>query len=1128
MKRWGDRNSKFPMPPSQTEALAPKTASPMRLQIPTDFARSPNEVKSSAIYRFDLPVLSLAHREDEIDKIQPKLLVLTAFTILLYRYTQQPEIPLAVMRSSTFSQHDSQYETQFNSHFELCSEISGSLKLKVLIDTINASLTRSEQYHEGTSGLVLNDCSSLPIAISFKDRPSPVDQEVCLEKQDQAVSPLDPVDHYDLHLLFSLDTDPRDATFIYNSNLFKAETIQQLSQHFQVLLQGMVDATGCLIDQSIAQLPLLTAAEIQQQLVAWQSSKVIYPDRPLHQYIETHAIEQPDTIAVTFQTQSLTYRELNQRANQLAHALQRQGVGRSIPVAVLMSPSLDVPVCLLGVLKAGGVYVPLDPTHPTERLAIMLTDTHPQVLLTRSDLLTCLPTTVMPILCLDRDWARIEDLPTSNLETEISLSQTASIIYTSGTTGKPKGVMASQSSLMNYVLLARDRYDISPQDVMVAIARFTFSITMFEVLLPLVAGGKLIILERAHILDFKRLVETLKQITVLHTSPSLMRQLLGYLQAQNIDLKSLQGLRHVSVGGDLADAELLTRMQTTFQTAEIFVIYGCSEISCMGCTYPVLRSAELPKSRVGKPFNNVSVRLYDADQNLVPIGVVGEIYLGGAGVTQGYLNRPDLTQEKFVELEGQRFYRTGDLGRFDRDGNLAILGRSDFQIKLRGIRIELGEIELAIRKAPGVRDGVVVARSLGDRTDDEKSVVAYVVLESPPKTTMADLRQYLQTQLPDYMVPTAFVKLEALPVNLNQKVDRKALPLPTADNLAGLKTMVPARDDLESQLVQIWEQVLGIQPIGIHNNFFELGGDSLQAVKILTQIEQQFSQSLEITTPLHAPTIAALADLIRSPSTQKGEGNQERDMVLLRRGDSSKPPLFCLYGVLLYRELAEHLKTDRSVYGVYLQAEIDLLKTGDMKQFTAVFSNISVIADQYLAAIRQVQPSGPYYVVGESFGGIIAYEIAQKLQASGEVVNLVAMMDARAPTLFPQPLQKRLKIHGQIMLKKGPVYLLEKLDTVKKKIRRKVHLKTAEVSESDIREIVRRKASDDYRPRPYEAEILLFRASERDQFEVNDRTLGWRSWADQLQIFEVPGNHLSILKSPNVQIMAEQMKPYLD
>ncbi len=1124
MQRWANHNSKVLVSPSQIEELAPKTVIPMRLQIPTDFARKPDEVKRSAIYKFDLPALALVHLEGDVDKIQSKLLILTAFTILLYRYTQQAEIPLAVTLSPTFSQQDTQYEAQFNSQFELCSQISGSLKLQGLIDTINTALQLSEQEHEGKSGTRLNDCSSLPISVSFKDGPSLVEQEFHLEKDSQAICQ---IGHYDIHLLFPLDASPRDATFIYNSNLFKTETIEKLSQHFQVLINGMLDHTGHIIDQPIAQLPLLTSAEIQQQLIDWQSKKVLYPERPLHQYIETHAIEQPDAIAVTFQSQSLTYRELNQRANQLAHALQRQGVGRSIPVAVLMSPSLEVPVCLLGVLKAGGVYVPLDPTHPMERLEIMLADTQPQVLLTRSDLQTCLPATSIPIFCMDQDWESLEHLPTSNLETEISLSQTASIIYTSGTTGKPKGVMASQSNLMNYVLLARDRYDISPQDVMVTIARFTFSITMFEVLLPLVAGGKLIILERAHILDFKRLVETLKQLTVLHTSPSLMRQLLGYLQSEQVDLQPLQGLRHVSVGGDLADAELLTRMQTTFQTAEIFVIYGCSEISCMGCTYPVLRSAEPTKSRVGKPFNNVSVRLYDTDQNLVPIGVVGEIYLGGAGVTQGYLNRPTLTQEKFVELDGQRFYRTGDLGRFDLDGNLAILGRSDFQIKLRGIRIELGEIELALRQAPGVRDGVVVTRTLGDRTDDEKSLVAYVVLESSATTTMADLRQHLQTRLPDYMVPTAFIKLEALPVNLNQKVDRQALPLPTADNLAGLQSVVPARDDLESQLVQIWEQVLGIQPIGIHNNFFELGGDSLQAVHILSQIERQLGAALAINTPLHAPTIATLAKLIRHPSTQIAENTQESDMVLLRRGNH-KPPLFCLYGVLLYRELAEHLNTDRSVYGVYLQAEIDLLKTGDIKQFTAVFSNISVIADQYLAAIRQVQPSGPYYVVGESFGGIIAYEIAQKLQAAGEVVNLVAMMDTRAPTLFPQPLQKRLKIHGQIMLKKGPVYLLEKLDTVKKKIRRKVHLKTSDVSESDIREIVRRKASDDYRPRPYEAEILLFRASERDQFEVNDRALGWRSWADQLQVFEVPGNHLSILKSPNVQIMAEQMNPYLD
>ncbi len=1203
---------------AQPDVFAPSRAPTglLRLQLPTDFPRTADVEYIAAVYTFTLPALATVHPEVKDGQAVWRSLLLSAFTILLHRYTQQAEIPLAVTLASGLPHREAR--------LEVCANFCEDLKVSDLMAEIAAQLpavNRDEDGHrdrpcdEGAAdqaGLIPptplrhTDFASLPVAVTLieevvptqaADEPLQTSQPILPAPMASAPMASAPTPIHQLtceiHLRLRQQGLQCAATLSYNANLFEASTIERLARHFQVLLAGLLagmgdsDGADCADSwcEAIAQLPLLTPTEIRQQLVEWQSHTVAYPDLPLHRYIETHAQQRPAAIAATFQTptfqtQSFSYDSLNQRANQLAHALQERGVGAGRPVAVCVSPALDILVCLLGVLKAGGIYVPLDPTHPGERLAVMLDDTQPQILLTQSHLRSSLPATSTPILCLDQDWERIAAFPTANLNTAVSLSQTAAIIYTSGTTGKPKGVMLSQGNLMNYVLLARDRYGISPQDVMPAIARYTFSITFFELLLPLVAGGQVVILAREHILDFKRFVQTLEQLTVLHASPSLMRKLLGYMQDQNLDMNRFQGLRHVSVGGDLADVHLLARMQAMFKPAEIFVIYGCSEVSCMGCTYPVRRADGPPQSRVGKPFNNVSVRLYDAHQNLVPIGVTGEIYFGGAGVTLGYLNRPELTQTKFVEIDGQRFYRTGDMGRFDADGNLEILGRSDFQIKLRGIRIELGEIEAALRQAPGVRDGVVMARSLGDRaiaktittppSAEEKSLVAYVVLDnavldSRGDAAIADLRQFLQTQLPDYMVPAAFVVLEALPVNLNQKVDRQALPLPTAENLAGLQTIVPARDAVEAQLVQIWEQVLGIQPLGIDNNFFELGGDSLQAVQILTQIEQQLGQTLAITAPLQAPTIATLANLIRNPETQMAEG----DVVPLRLG-GRKPPLFCLYGVLLYRELAEHLDADRPVYGVYLQAEVDLLKTGDLAQFQAMFSNIATIADRYLTAIRQVQPCGPYSLAGESFGGIIAYEIAQQLLAVGECVELVALLDTSAPNLHAQLSRiQRLKIHGQIILEKGPVHLLEKIRQKQQDTRQQVIsrlypllekfsrvasavplsvstglppsispttnllqtasiLQTSETAQADIREIARDQAADAYIPPIYEGRTVLVRAMQQDRFEAGDRTLGWGSRVPNLQVIDVPGDHLSILKAPNVQSMAQQLLPYLD
>ena len=398
-------------------------------------------------------------------------------------------------------------------------------------------------------------------------------------------------------------------------------------------------------------------------------------------------------------------------------------------------------VSLLAIMKAGGVYVPLDPADPLERIATILEDNQPEVILTDSALIQNLPPSVGPqLFCFDRDSEKLLSFPNTNPGVEIELEQTAYLVYTSGTTGKPKGVMASHGNLIQYILSAQERYRFDGQDIMPAIARFTFSISLFELLSPLVAGGRLLLLERDQILNFKHMAQVLDQVTVIHASPSWWRKLFGYILAHHPREDAFRTLRHASSGGDTVPGDLLETMKRLFQNAEIFVIYGCTEISCMGCTYPALRDETITKSWLGKPFSNVEVRLLDSEQRPVPSGDKGEIYLAGPGVTKGYLNLPELTREKFLTIDGQRFYRTGDLARFDH-GNLEILGRVDFQIQLRGIRIEPAEIEAHLRQAPGVREGVIAARELGT---SEKSLIAYVVLEQTTPPDVEPIRQYLK------------------------------------------------------------------------------------------------------------------------------------------------------------------------------------------------------------------------------------------------------------------------------------------------------------------------------------------------------------------------------------------------
>ncbi|HEY9618636.1 MAG TPA: amino acid adenylation domain-containing protein [Microcoleaceae cyanobacterium] len=808
------------------------------LHLPSDALKLPSTTYQPEYFAFTLPESLLEHSPEQTvsSKINPRSLVLAAFHALLYRYTQQDTISLDL----TISDQHQNYTTA------VFTPVDSELVVKDLV----AQLEQTLQLHLKTNlHETLAPRSPLPISITFINH--------FLEDETHWLASFLPTPEStsspDLHLLILQQAHTISGILRYNANLFKPDTIKRLAGHLQVLVAGMIADPGT----TIAQLPLLTQAELDQLLVTWQTPTVDYRQTAVHHYIEAHAVQQPDAIAVTFKEQSLTYAALNDRANQLAHYLHQMGVGAEVRVAVCVEPSLEVAVSLLGIFKAGGVYVPLDPTYPSARLTTILEDTQPQVLLTQSHLLPNLPALANHIFCLDTDWETLQSQPSHNPGTEITPEQTAYLVYTSGTTGKPKGVMASHSNLIHYLLVAQEQFGFNAQDIIPAIARFTFSITFFELLSPLVAGGTLLLLERDHILDFKRLAQTLTQVSVIHTSPSLMRKLLTYIKENGLDIHRFPNLRHASCGGDLVPADLLETMKSVFRQAEIYVIYGCSEVSCMACAYPVPHHQKVTKSQVGKPFNNVTVRLYDPQHNLVPIGVAGEIYISGAGITKGYLHQAELTQEKFVTIDHQRFYRTGDLGRFDAQGNLEILGRSDFQIKLRGIRIELGDIETTLRQIPGVREGIVVDREV----QGEKSLVAYVVLDPVAPPTIAEMRHSLQMKLPDYMVPAAFMVLEAMPVNINQKIDRRALPAPTfSRSELEQPAYVAPQTELEVLLAKTWAEVLGFEQIGIHDDFFALGGHSLMAAQVIYRLQDALSLEIPISRLFELPTIVALAE----------------------------------------------------------------------------------------------------------------------------------------------------------------------------------------------------------------------------------------------------------------------------
>jgi amino acid adenylation domain-containing protein len=624
-------------------------------------------------------------------------------------------------------------------------------------------------------------------------------------------------------------------------------------------------------------------------------------DALAHELFELRASAAPSSIALRFCDQALSYAQLNARANQLARLLKARGIGAEDRVVVCVEPGFEIIVALLAILKLGAVYVPLDPSYPLARIQIMLADTEPAFVITHSELHGKLPLALRSVLDLDLAGARLSQLPDGDLGVSIEPSQTAYVYYTSGTTGTPKGVMASQANLASYLGSARRRYAFSDADVGVAIARFTFSISMFELLSPLTAGGTLIILERAHALDLARLAETLREVTFLHAGPSLLRAVLDYIRRHYADLSRFDRVRHASSGGDTVPVEVLTGLRDVFGKAEVFVIYGCSEISCMGTTYDVPRSSALERSYVGAPFEGTTLRVVDDELEEVAPGVVGEVLFAGPGIVKGYLNRPELSAEKFFERDGLRFYRTGDRGKLDERGVLELLGRSDFQVKVGGIRIELGEIEHHLRRAPQVENGIVGA----SERDGETQLVAYVVIRPDASgdgaSRAAAIRRYLSEQLPDYMLPRSFVELAALPLNHNSKVDRRALPeapRTAPQSASGLESRM-AESATEQRLAALWRRVLGVPRVTLDDNFFDLGGTSLLALQLISAVDRELGvtltglEVLRESFELQAQLCAVRSGQVSSQLTARARARNARHVELFHFGSGDS-----LYGAL--------------------------------------------------------------------------------------------------------------------------------------------------------------------------------------------------------------------------------------
>ncbi|WP_284190250.1 non-ribosomal peptide synthetase, partial [Vibrio zhanjiangensis] len=684
---------------------------------------------------------------------------------------------------------------------------------------------------------------------------------------------------FDLTLNVVQDANGLALDWEYNQDLFKAETVARLAGHFEALLQAALTQP----ERPLAELDILTVEEKQQQLVEWNDTQQDFPSELcIHQLVEAQAAEQPDATALVFNQQSLSYGELNQRANQLAHYLLEQGVRRDTLVGLCAERSFEMMIGLLGILKAGGAYVPLDPSYPSERLGHMIEDSGVGVIITQQHLIHDLPkdSAQASYRTIALDCSEVQQQLSHYIQENIDPTligltsrHLAYVIYTSGSTGKPKGVLVEHRGVINAVSDQVQRFDVTRTSRIGQIAAISFDTSVLDWSLALSTGAALYLYPHDVILSPSELSNRVAHDVLTHCilTPALL---------PHLDSRLWESVQTLVVGGDQCALEVA---QAWSEKRRFFNAYGPTEATIDCCVFEYKGSPSvLP---IGRPINNVEVYVLSPEQQLVPIGVPGELYVGGVGLARGYLNRPELTADKFIahpfsDDPDARLYRTGDLVRWLPDGNLVFLGRLDHQVKIRGFRIELGEIESQLLREPSVKEAVVLARE--DRGGD-KRLVAYVTAAETPEaldegTLMESLRQRLKAVLPDYMVPSAFVVLEQLPLTPNGKVDRKALPEP---DLAQVTGAYEAPQSLtEARLAELWQTLLHLNsPVSRDAHFFELGGHSLLGVRLLAGIREQFALDIPIKTLFAQPILSELAVALDAEASMAGQAIQVPPMV---------------------------------------------------------------------------------------------------------------------------------------------------------------------------------------------------------------------------------------------------------
>lgn len=1071
------------------------------------------------------------------ERVTPYMILLAVFQVLLYRYSGQDDV---IVGGATNTRTRPELESligYFLNAVVYRSRMDGDRSFREFLESVKSTVLGALAHSDIPFDAIVRelapqrDPSRHPLfQVLFSMRPPFSDFPPGWDLTDMEAHSAST--GWDLFVEFSEHPDALAGRFVYSTELFDRATILRMQEHFLELLRNLLANP----DYKISEVPWLTEQEQHTLIEDWNNTTQDFPDVRLHELFEACAEVAPDRCALVFRGRRLTYAELNARANQLAHYLREHGAVNGSWIGVYMERSIEMVVALLAILKSGGAYIPYDPDLPISRLNMMIEGSKPVCVITQQKFSANLAGFQGETLVLDGCTDDLAAQQASNPRIPVSPSDAIYAIYTSGTTGIPKAAINTHEAVANRILWMQDQYQLQASDRVLQKTPYSFDVSVWEFFWPLVCGATLVIADPGGHRDAAYLAELIgsERITTIHFVPSMLRE---FLDEANLDRCS--SLKRVFASGEALPPDLRRKFFQRFGalglSIELHNLYGPTE-AAVDVTYWDC-SGEPPCATVpiGRPIANVKIYILDRHLAPVPIGVPGELHIGGVAVARGYLNRPELTQERFIADPfdpdpDARLYKTGDRARYLPDGNIEYLDRNDNQIKLRGLRIELGEITEALLTHPMVKDAVVILRE--DQPGD-KRLVAYLVSANGIALPIPEVRDRLKTKLPDYMVPSQFVMLETLPRLANGKLNRRSLPVPESTGLLDNENFLAPRNPIEERLVAIWEQLLNWRPIGIRNNFFDSGGHSMLLIRLIVQIEKVFGQRLPVASVMESPTVEALAAILSG--TKKSAAVCR---VIPLKPEGKQPPFICLGASPLFLPLARLLGPDQPFCG------FDLTELNN-KVRLPIPCRLEDLAAYVVEGILEYQSQGPYRIGGWCRYGLLAYEAARQMNAQGHEVELLTLFDSPNPSYVhglsamgqAQMRMQKWLFHLSNLAKANPAEILDYskylLRTARARLARR---RERDVLEMGLQEDLRLMdldpvffyAATHYVPPPYPGSVLMVQAAESPSGAHWQIAQQWGNVVGKSVVLTVPGGHDSMFRYPYVEILARKLMAVLE